>query len=233
MIPVFVDAGARVVAPDLFGFGRSDKPVDDSWYTFSRHRSSLQAFIRALDLSNLTLVCQDWGGILGLTLPMDDPQRFGRLLVMNTILATGTRTLGEGFAAWRAWVNANPDLRVGALMKRSCRHLTDAEAAAYDAPFPDQRFKAGARQFPNLVCDHPDADGAEVSQAASRWWRDQWHGRSYMAIGMQDVVIPPAAMHALQQLIRNCPPPLEVAEAGHFVQEWGEDVARAALEQFR
>ncbi len=213
MIPVFVGAGARVVAPDLFGFGRSDKPVDDAWYTFSRHRNSLQAFIRALDLGNVTLVCQDWGGILGLTLPMDDPQRFSRLLVMNTVLATGKR-----------WV--------GALMKRSCRHLTDAEAAAYDAPFPEQRFKAGARRFPNLVCDHPDADGAEVSQAAARWWRDQWQGQSFMAIGMQDVVIPPAAMHSLQQLVRNCPPALEVAEAGHFVQEWGENVARAALVRF-
>ena len=78
---------------------------------------------------------------------MDDPQRFTRLLVMNTVLATGKRSLGEGFFAWRAWVNANPDLRVGALMQRSCRHLTGAEAAAYDAPFPDQRFKAGARRF--------------------------------------------------------------------------------------
>jgi haloalkane dehalogenase len=232
MIPLFVGAGARVVAPDLFGFGRSDKPADDDWYTFSRHRNALQELVRALDLSNVTLVCQDWGGILGLTLPMDDPQRFSRLLVMNTALATGRQSLGEGFNAWRAWVNANPDLRVGSLMKRSCRHLTDAEVAAYDAPFPDQRFKAGARRFPNLVCDRPDADGAEISRAAARWWRDDWQGQSFMAIGMQDVVIPPIAMHSLQQLIHNCPPPLEVAEAGHFVQEWGEGVARAALARF-
>ena len=97
MLPVFVESGARVIAPDMFGFGRSDKPVDDDWYTFTRHRDSLQAFLRALDLRNLTLVCQDWGGILGLTLPMDDPQRFTRLLVMNTVLATGKQSLGEGF----------------------------------------------------------------------------------------------------------------------------------------
>ena len=199
-------SGARVVAPDFFGFGRSDKPVDDAWYTFTRHRDSLQAFVRALDLGNITLACQDWGGILGLTLPMDDPQRFTRLLVMNTALATGTQSLGAGFDAWRAWVNANPDLRVGALMQRACRHLTDDEAAAYDAPFPDQRFKAGARRFPNLVCDHPDADGAEASRAAARWWRDQWQGQAFMAIGMQDTVIPPPAMQRCT-VIRNCPPP--------------------------
>ena len=96
MIPVLLGSGARVVAPDFFGFGRSDKPVDDAWYTFTRHRDSLQAFVRALDLSNITLVCQDWGGILGLTLPMDDPQRFTRLLVMNTALATGTAVTGCG-----------------------------------------------------------------------------------------------------------------------------------------
>ena len=232
MIPVFLGSGARVIAPDLFGFGRSDKPVDDAWYTFTRHRHSLQALVRSLDLRNVTLVCQDWGGILGLTLPMDDPQRFTRLLVMNTVLATGKQSLGEGFVAWRAWVNANPDLRIGALMKRSCKHLTEAEAAAYDAPFPDQRFKAGARRFPNLVCDHPEADGAEASRAAARWWRDEWQGQAFMAIGMQDTVIPPPAMHALQQLIRNCPPPLELVEAGHFVQEWGDKVARAALSRY-
>jgi haloalkane dehalogenase len=232
MLPVFVESGARVVVPDLFGFGRSDKPVDDEWYTFSRHRESLQALVRSLDLRNVTLVCQDWGGILGLTLPLDDPPRYARLLVMNTVLATGRQSLGEGFVAWRAWVNANPDLRIGALMQRSCRHLSAAEAAAYDAPFPDQRFKAGARRFPNLVCDHPQADGAEVSRAAARWWRDEWQGQAFMAIGMQDTVIPPPAMHALQQLIRNCPPPLAVAEAGHFVQEWGSGIARAALAHY-
>jgi haloalkane dehalogenase len=233
MIPVFLQDGARVVAPDLFGFGRSDKPVADDWYTFSRHRASLQAFVRRLDLRNVTLVCQDWGGILGLTLPPDDPGRFARLLVMNTALATGRHPLGPGFDSWRAWVNANPDLRVGALMQRSCRHLAAAEVAAYDAPFPDARYKAGVRRFPNLVCDRPEADGAEVSRAAARWWQREWQGRSFMAIGMQDLVITPPTMHALQRLIRNCPPPLEIAEAGHFVQEWGVDVARAALEQFR
>lgn len=232
MLPVFVAAGARVVAPDLYGFGRSDKPVDESWYTFTRHRESLLAFVRHLDLQHITLVCQDWGGILGLTLPMADPARYERLIVMNTALATGRHPLGEGFNAWRAWVNANPDFAVGRLLRRSCPQLTDAEVAAYDAPFPGPEYKAGARRFPNLVCDHPDADGAEVSRQAAHWWKEDWRGQSFMAIGMQDNVIPPPAMHRLAQRIRNCPPPLELAEAGHFVQEQGEIVARAALAYF-
>ncbi|MCL4846673.1 MAG: alpha/beta fold hydrolase [Acidobacteria bacterium] len=232
MLPVFLTSGARVVAPDLFGFGRSDKPTDESWYTFTRHRETLLAFVRHLDLRHVTLVCQDWGGILGLTLPTEAAERYERLIVMNTVLATGRFPLGEGFLAWRAWVNADPDLAVGRLMRRACPHLSEAEASAYDAPFPTAEFKAWARRFPNLVCDRPDADGAEVSRRAARWWRHEWRGRSFMAIGMQDVVIPPATMHWLRQLIHGCPDPLELAEAGHFVQEHGEVVAQAALAHF-
>src|SRR5579871_4931746 len=108
MIPVFTGAGHRVVAPDFFGFGRSDKPVDEAVYTFGFHRQSLVAFVEMLDLRGITLVCQDWGGLLGLTLPMDMPQRFAGLLIMNTALATGDTPLTEGFIAWRAWANANP-----------------------------------------------------------------------------------------------------------------------------
>lgn len=232
MLPVFIAAGARVVAPDLYGFGRSDKPTDESWYTFTRHREALLAFVRHLDLRHITLVCQDWGGILGLTLPIEAADRYERVLVMNTVLATGRFPLGDGFLAWRAWVNANPDLAVGRLMRRACPHLSDAEAAAYDAPFPSAEFKAGARRFPNLVCDRPDADGAEISRRAALWWRQAWRGRSFMAIGMRDVVIPPAAMHGLRRVIHGCPEPLELADAGHFVQEHGDVVAAAALAHF-
>lgn len=232
MLPVFLATGARVVAPDLFGFGRSDKPTDERWYSFTRHRAALLAFVRHLDLRGITLVVQDWGGLLGLTLPMADPVRYERLIVMNTMLATGLKPLGEGFYAWRAWVNANPDFPVGRLLKRYCPHLTAAEAAAYDAPFPDGTYKSGARRFPNLVCDSPDADGAATSREALQWWRQEWHGQSFMAIGMQDGVIPPHAMQWLQQQIRGCPPAMAVADAGHFVQEHGEAVARAALAHF-
>jgi haloalkane dehalogenase/tRNA(adenine34) deaminase len=129
MIPAFVAAGARVVAPDLYGFGRSDKPRDEAWYTFTRHRDSLAAFVGRLDLRGITLVCQDWGGILGLTLPMDMPERFARLVVMNTTLGTGDAPLGEGFLAWRAWSNKSPDMDVAKLMQRACPHLAPAEAA--------------------------------------------------------------------------------------------------------
>jgi pimeloyl-ACP methyl ester carboxylesterase len=232
MIPAFVAAGGRVVAPDFFGFGRSDKPADDAVYTFDFHRNSLITFIEELDLRHITLVCQDWGGLIGLTLPMDMAGRFERLIVMNTFLPTGDEPLGKGFLAWRAFANAHPDLEVGRLIRRGTPPLSDAEAAAYDAPFPDARFKSGVRRFPNLVPDRPDAPGAALSRRARAWWTNEWRGESFMAIGAADPVLGEPAMRALHKIIRGCPPPMVLKEAGHFVQEWGEDVARAALKAF-
>jgi haloalkane dehalogenase len=229
MIPVFTAAGHRVVAPDMFGFGRSDKPVDDAVYTFDFHRNALMAFIERMDLKNITLVCQDWGGILGLTLPMDMPERFARLLAMNTTLGTGDVQLSQGFRDWRAWVRQNPDLAAGRLMKLTCPHLSEAECAAYDAPFPDSTYKAGVRRFPEIVPDRLDAPGAALSRAARDWLGSQWKGPVFMAVGTQDPVLGPPVMEALRKDIAGCPEPFEHADAGHFVEEWGADIARKAL----
>jgi pimeloyl-ACP methyl ester carboxylesterase len=231
MIPVFAAAGHRVVAPDFFGFGRSDKPVEDRVYTFGFHRTMLLRFIERLDLTNITLVVQDWGGLLGLTLPMEMAQRFSRLLVMNTTLAVGA-TPGPGFDGWKAYAKANPDMDVAALMKRGTPVLSDAEAAAYGAPFPDVRYKAGVRRFPELVMVSPEMEGVDISRRAAAWWSQQWRGQSFMAVGMKDPVLGPPVMAALRQTIRGCPAPLEIPEGGHFVQEWGEEIARVALRAF-
>jgi len=139
MLPEFLGSGARVVCPDWLGFGRSDKPVGDAVYGFNFHRNMMIALIRRLDLRRVTLVVQDWGGLLGLTLPMDMPERIERLLVMNTALAVG-KPAGPGFDAWRAYVAANPDMNCAALMARATPVLSKAEAAAYAAPFPDVRY---------------------------------------------------------------------------------------------
>lgn len=231
MIPEFIASGARVVVPDWLGFGRSDKPVEDQVYTFDFHRNMMLSFIERLDLRNITLVVQDWGGILGLTLPMDYPDRFERLIVMNTAIPVGD-PLGKGFQGWKDYVASHPDLDCGALLKRACPHLSEDEARAYEAPFPDQRYKAGVRRFPELVMIAPDMGGVETAMRARDFWQNDWQGDSFMAIGAQDPVLGVPVMNALRDTIRNCPDPMIVAEAGHFVQEWGAPVARAALRHF-
>ncbi len=231
MIPHFVVSGARVIAPDLIGFGRSDKPTNDNDYTFHFHRNALLRFIERLDLQNITLVCQDWGGLLGLTLPVDMKTRFTRLIVMNTAIATGMGA-SEGFHAWRDYVANTPNLPIGKIIARGTPHLTEAEIAAYDAPFPDDTYKAGARRFPALVMTDPGMEGIETSKRAAAFWANDWQGESFMAIGMQDPVLGPPAMHMLRKLIKGCPEPMEIEDGGHFVQEWGDEIAIAALKHF-
>jgi pimeloyl-ACP methyl ester carboxylesterase len=220
MIPPFLASGARVVAPDLPGFGRSDKPADDAVYTFDFHRAALLEFVERLDLREITL-------------PMEAPERYARLLVMNTALGTGDTPLTEGFLAWRAFVAKSPNLDCAKLLARACPMLSAAEAAAYEAPFPDAAYKSGVRRFPQLVPDAPDAPGAEVSRRARDWWRNSWRGDAFMAIGAADPVLGLAPMRALHAHIRGCAEPWIHEQAGHFVQEWGGDVARAALAHWR
>jgi haloalkane dehalogenase len=233
MLPVFVADGGRVVAPDFFGFGRSDKPADEATYTFDFHRDALLALVERLDLRGITLVVQDWGGLLGLTLPVAPgvAERVRRLIVMNTALAVG-KPAGEGFEAWRAYVRSEPDLPIAALMQRAQPDLSPEEAAAYEAPFPDASFKAGVRMFPELVMTDPDMPGADVSRQAARFWRDEWRGPTFMAVGELDPVFTVDAMRRFAERIAGCPPPMVLEDAGHFVQERGDVVARAALEHF-
>jgi pimeloyl-ACP methyl ester carboxylesterase len=233
MIPPFAAAGYRVVAPDFIGFGRSDKPVEEGFYAFDMHRQLLLDFIDRLNLKRITLTVQDWGGLLGLTVPMEMPAGFERLLIMNTALGTGDVPLSEGFVAWRDYVAKTPGMDCGKLLGRACPHLSAAEAAAYEAPYPDPASKAGVRRFPQLVPDRPDAPGAAISRMARDWWQNGWKGESFMAIGAKDPVLGLPVMQALRKIIRGCPEPYVHAEGGHFLQEWGEDVAREALKRWK
>jgi pimeloyl-ACP methyl ester carboxylesterase len=174
-------------------------------------------------------VCQDWGGLLGLTLPMDMPGRFARLLVMNTGIGVG-QPVSAGFDAWKAFAGAHHDIPVAGLIAVSSPGaLNPYDAAAYDAPFPDASYKAGVRRFPQLVPVAPGMEGAAHGERARKFLSSDWKGESFMAIGLRDPVLGKPVMEALRSVIRGCPPALEVPEAGHFVQEWGEPIARAAL----
>ena len=233
MIPIWLAAGHRVVAPDMIGFGKSDKPKKDSFHRFDTHRQVLLEFIDRLNLNNVVLVVQDWGGILGLTLPMAAPSRYSGLLVMNTTLATGEQPLSDGFLAWRDWCQRQPQFDVGKLFARGNPCMTSAETAAYNAPFPDKGFRAALRAFPPMVPEFSDSPGADISRHAQNFWRHEWLGQTWMAIGQQDPVLGEPVMRHLQSQIRGCPEPMLLPHSGHFLQEQGESIAEAAVRHFK
>jgi len=244
MIPVLVTTG-RVVCVDLIGFGRSDKPTLPEDYSFSMHRTALLSLVKHLALENITLVVQDWGGILGLTLPLERPSRYNRLLVMNTMLPIEpesselardliSKDPQSGFAAWHKYSQASDDWNVGELVNLTCRKQLPQEiVAAYNAPFPSPAYKVAANIFPTLVPISSKQDGYAIGREALNFWKYQWNGSTFAAVGGRDRVIPPKLMHSLISNIRGCPAPLILPDTGHFVQEQsGKQVATAALEYF-
>lgn len=167
MIPSVVAAGHRVIAPDLPGFGRSDKPGQREDYTYQRHVDWVTAFLVSLDLTGITLVCQDWGGLIGLRIATEHPDRFTRIVAANTFMPTGDHQASDAFLAWRKYSQEVENFKVGNIVNGGCAtDLSDDEIAAYDAPFPDDTYKSGARQFPTLVPTTPDDPASEANRAA-------------------------------------------------------------------
>ena len=167
MIPHFTAAGYRSVAPDLIGFGRSDKPVERAAYSYANHVGWLAALLAQLDLHGVVMVGQDWGGLLGLRLVAEHPERFAGFVAANTFLPTGDEPANEAFERWRAASQRMSPFSAGYILSRTCTPPVAAEvAAAYDAPFPDERYLAGAREFPMLVPTRPDDPASEANRAA-------------------------------------------------------------------
>lgn len=221
MIPVLAGAGHRCVAPDLIGFGRSDKPAARSDYTYQRHVDWMrEALFDRLDLSRITLVCQDWGGLIGLRLVAEHPDRFARVVVANTFLPTGDEEPGKAFLDWREFSQTAPDLRVGDIVDLGCRSDLSREVkAAYDAPFPDDSFKAGARQFPMLVPVSSDDPAGGANREA---WRvlGRFDKPFLCAFGDEDPIT-----RGLDRIFRERVPGtrgqdhVTVTGGGHFLQE--------------
>ena len=169
--------------------------------------------------------------MLGLTIPQSMPERFKRLLIMNTGILMEPVTSGP-FLDWKNDVLTSEDLDLESFMLKYAPTLSKAEARAYAAPFPNADSKAGLRKFPKMIST-PTRSCLEVSASAASFWQNQWEGESFMAIGMKDPMLGPDIMYQMRQLIRGCPEPLEIHDAGHFVQEFGVEVAEAALAAFR
>ena len=235
LIPVFVSAGLRAIAPDLVGFGRSDKPGKREGYTYERHVNWTTRFIQKLDLRGITLVCQDWGGAIGLRVAAEHPERFARIVAANTGLPTGEGPIGDAFMAWRKFSQETPTFPVGQIVQGGCASgLPPEVVAAYDAPFPDERFKAGARQFPILVPISPDDPAAPANREAWEVLR-RWEKPFLTAFSDGDPVTKGGDV-LLQSAIpgaRN-QPHTTITGAGHFLQEdKGEELARVIVDFIR
>jgi haloalkane dehalogenase len=227
MVPGLVRAGLRVVAPDLVGFGRSDKPVMRESYTYQRHVDWMAGLLEALDLREATLFGQDWGGLIGLRLVAEHEDRFARVVAANTFLPTGERPLPDAFFDWQQYSQVIPDLPVGRIVAGGCvRPVPPEVRAAYDAPFPDERYKAGARQFPLLVPARPDDPAAASHRAA--WERLRAFHKPFLTLFGDSDPITRGADRVLQSLVPGAEgqPHAVIERAGHFLQEdAGEEVA--------
>ena len=233
MIPVLLQAGHRVVAPDLIGFGRSDKPKKEAAHSFTFHRQVMLELIERLDLQRVVLVVHGWGGLLGLTLPMAAPQRFQGLLAMNTMLPTDDDTpLASGFEAWLVWCAKNPAFNIARYMARECPNLSMQECEAYVAPFPDRGFRAGIRAAPLMFVNLQGAASRDVCRAARTFWGTQWTGRTMLMFGAQDTVFGSSEMGILAHSIPGCGVPMGVPESGHFLPEWDDSLAQQMVRFF-
>jgi haloalkane dehalogenase len=233
MVPVLVDAGLRVVAPDLVGFGRSDKPADRAAYTYARHVEWMrQALLDELDLREVTLVGQDWGGLIGLRLVAENPDRFARVVVANTGLPTGDQKMSDAFLAWQRFSQESPEFQIGRIVGNgTAGGLAPKVVAAYDAPFPDDSYKAGARMFPALVPTSPDDPAAAANRAA---WQvlSRWEKPFLTAFSDSDPITG-GGDRVFQKLVPGAQgmPHTTLAGGGHFLQEdVGPELARVVAE---
>ena len=233
MIPVLVDAGLRAVAPDLVGFGRSDKPARREDYTYQRHVDWLRRTVfDELDLRDVTLVCQDWGGLLGLRLVAEHPERFAAVVAANTFLPTGEAAPNEAFLSWQRFSQEVPEMPIGTIVQgATVTELPPEVVAAYDAPFPDETYKEGARQFPVLVPTTPDDPGAVVNREA--WLSLERFDRPFLTAFSDQDPVTKGADAVLQRRIPGAAgqPHTTLAGGGHFLQEdVGPELARLVVD---
>lgn len=218
VIPAVRDAGYRCIAPDMVGFGRSDKPTDLGWYSYDRHVAAMTALLDELALRDATIVVHDWGGPVGLRLAVERPEAFARLVIMDTGLFTGHQRMSDAWTAFRDFVEQTEDLPVGFLVNGGCkRELTPQEVAAYEAPFPTPASKAGARAFPLMIPRTPDAPGAEAGQRVLAALAQDTRP-TLVLWAAEDPIITPETGRRFAEAIGRDAPEL-IPDASHFLQE--------------
>jgi haloalkane dehalogenase len=235
MIPVITGAGMRAVAPDLIGFGRSDKPAARTDYSFQSHMDWMTSFVEQMDLADITLFCQDWGGIIGLRLAAENPDRFARIVAANTFLPTGDMPLGKAFEAWRDFSLNAEEFDIGRIVDGGCvTDLSDEVIAGYDAPFPDDSYKEAARQFPALVPSTPEDPATPANRKA--WGVLAKWDKPFLTTFSDSDPITKGGDMLLQSMIPGAQgmPHTTIAGGGHFLQEdKGEEIAGHVVEFVR
>jgi haloalkane dehalogenase len=233
MIPIFLEAGYRAVAPDLVGFGRSDKPADRSDYAYNRHVAWMQAWLEQVDLKRITLVCQDWGGLIGLRLLAARPERFARVVVANTGLPTGDFPISEAFLQWRRFSVEVPEFNVGAIINMgTLSYLPEEILRAYNAPFPDETYKEGARIFPSLVPIAPDDPAAPANRQA--WEVLSRFDKPFLTAFSDGDPITRGGEQVFQKRVPGAQgqPHTVVQGGGHFLQEDRGEVFARVVQDF-
>jgi len=232
MLDRLVGEGHRVVCPDLVGFGRSDKPTDQAWYTYERHCETVTRHLEQVELDDVTVVVQDWGGPIGLRWAVEHADQVGRLVILNTGLFTGR--VSKGFMAWREFAERTPDLPIGMIIQgATTTDLPEDVVAAYEAPFPNPESKAGAQRFPLLVPLSEDDVGVAEMQAVTATLRE-WDKPALVAFSDTDPVFPfPKAGEQFTQMIPTAGEQVRIEGAAHFLQEdRGREIADAMLAAF-
>jgi haloalkane dehalogenase len=218
VIPPVRDAGFRCIAPDLAGFGGSDKPIDIGWYSYDRHTELTATLLEDLDLRGATIVVHDWGGPIGLRLAVEQPDRIERIVILDTGLFTGHQRMTDAWTAFRDFVERTEDLPVGFLVRGACkRDPGDDVIAAYDAPFPSVASKAGARAFPLLIPRSPEEPGAAAGQRVQDALREDRRAKLILWAD-SDPILPPNVGERFAAAVGG-PPPHPIEDASHFLQE--------------
>ena len=220
MVPIVSESGYRVIVPDLVGFGKSDKPIDQEDYTYEKHVGWISSFIESLDLTNINLFCQDWGGLIGLRIVSEQGYRFNRIIASNTSLPTGDFKVPKAFFNWQKFSQDTPVFDVSKIIKSSCvNKISNEVQKAYDAPFPDETYKAGARRFPMLVPTSPNDPSSQPNREA--WEKlKNWHKPFLTAFSDSDPITKGGDI-LFQKLIPGCKgiSHKTIVGAGHFLQE--------------
>ncbi len=227
-IKEFENRKLNFIAPDFIGFGLSDKPAEKSYFTFDQHRLNLITLLEELRIKKVNLICQDWGGIIGLTLPHNTKITIEKLMVMNTILPELDFKLPQGFMDWKNWANANKEFKISKLMKRACPYLSIEDQKNYDLPFEKNQSRCGTVCFPNLL-EPLYSEKIEFFKHIKKYWTSQKPKKTCIVWGMNDPVFDHQVLERIKKIFIDSKT-IEINDGGHFVQEWSDKFLNEALD---